>query len=78
MDITLIIGFVVGVLVPVIFMSFLPNTKFKKWGITVGTKASLKGSKLLGKENWEKLENNLTGSFLSFAQGFAEGADLDD
>ncbi len=29
-------------------------------------------------ENWEKIENNLTGSFLSFAQGFKEGSDLDD
>lgn len=78
MDLTLIIGFVVGVLAPVIFMSFLPNKKFKAWGTVVGKKASLKGSKLIGKENWEKLENNLTGSVLSFAQGFVEGADLDD
>lgn len=77
MDWTIIIGFIVGILLPLIFGSILPNSKFFEWGFKAGKKSSSKGRQILG-ANWEKIENNLTGSFLSFAQGFKDGADVDD
>lgn len=70
-----IIAFVVGTGLPLIFASFLPNSKFYNWGVSVGKKMSAAGRKISG---WEGIENNLTGSFLSFAQGLKEGADEDD
>ena len=73
----IIIAFVVGILLPLIFASFVPNTKFHAWGVSIGQKLSAAGNKVAG-VSWEKLENNLTGSFISFAQGVEEGADEDD
>lgn len=77
MDWTMIIAFVVGILAPFLFGQLLPNKKFHGWGFALGKKASEKGKALIG-DSWDKLENNLTGSFLSFAEGFKEGADSDD
>ena len=70
-----ILSFVVGVGLPLIFASFLPNQKFHDWGVSIGKKLSAAGGKIPG---YEEIENNLTGSFVSFAQGLQEGADSDD
>ena len=60
------LSFLIGVILPVIFVKFLPNEKFYKWGEKAGQKLSSKGFEFFGK-NWENLENKLTGSFLAFA-----------
>lgn len=72
----LIIAFIVGTMLPLLFGTFLPNTKFHAWGVKLGKKFSAKGNTFV--PGYEQLENNLTGSFLAFAQGFKEGADSDD
>lgn len=77
MDWSIIIAFLVGTLLPLIFASVLPNTTFYKWGFSAGKKLSAKGKSWVG-GSWENFENNLTGSFVSFAQGLKEGADSDD
>ena len=73
-------GAIIGVIVTIIillFQKYLPNSNFHAWGVKAGKKFSAKGNAYLP-GNFETLENNLTGSFLSFAQGFSEGADSDD
>ena len=72
-----IIGFVVGVILPLLFASFIPNQKFYSWGQIIGRKMSIAGNKYVG-VNYEKLENNLTGSALSFSQGVRDGAAEDN
>jgi len=52
--------------------------KFYQWGYKHGLKLSSYGRKKIGVENWENFENNLTGSFIAYAQGFKDGADSDD
>lgn len=74
---TMILGFLVGVILPIVFANFIPNEKFYKWGKSVGRKMSAAGNKLVGK-SYEQLENNLTGSMLSFSQGIKEGAGEDN
>ena len=74
----LIIGFVVGMVLPLIFAYFIPNDKFYSWGYALGKKMSAYGSSKLKKEDYEKLENNITSSVVNFAAGFQEGADEDD
>jgi hypothetical protein len=76
MEWTIVVGFLVGTLVPFVFMSLLPNSKFHAWGVSTGKKLSAAGTKIVG-GNWENLENNLTGSFISFAKGVEEGANED-
>jgi hypothetical protein len=77
MDWSLLIGFVVGTLVPLLLLAFLPKEKFHGWGVKVGARFSAAGTKFAG-ISWESLENNLTGSFVAFAKGLEEGADSDD
>ena len=76
--VTEIIAFVVGIIVPLLFTYFLPNAKANEYGKALGAKMSAFGSAKLGKDSYEKLENNITGTFVSFALGFQEGADSDD
>jgi hypothetical protein len=77
MDLAVILGFVAGVILPLLFANFVPNEKFYNWGYKFGKKGSAAGKKFLG-ENYEKVENNFTGSFIGFAQGLQDGADSDD
>ena len=72
------LSFLVGTLLPILFVYFLPNEKFYNWGYLIGQNLSTAGKKLVGESNWEKFENNLTGSFFSFSQGLKEGADSDE
>jgi len=72
-----IIGVLVGMILPLLFATFLPNAKFYNWGVSVGKKMSAEGNKIIGK-NYEQLENNLTGSMLSFSQGVKDGAAQDN
>jgi hypothetical protein len=51
---------------------------FEGWGIVVGKFLSKIGCAQIGKSNWEKVEDVLTVSVLSFAQGIKKGADWDD
>lgn len=73
-----IFGFIFGVLVPLLFLRYLPNEKFFKWGQGIGRKISAGGRKFLAIEAWEKLENNLLGSATAFVQGVEAGASEDD
>ena len=77
MDWTPIIAFLAGTIIPLLFISFLPNKKFHDWGVGIGQKLSAAGNKFAG-ANWESFENNITGSFMSFSKGLEEGADSDD
>lgn len=72
------IGAVIGALIFSALVSFLPNALMYKWGSMLGSKLSSEGRKALGKGSWEKLENNLVGSFVSLAAGIKDGADADD
>ena len=73
-----IVAFIVGVILPVIFTQILPNRLFHGWGFSVGKKLSSLGRRWVTTDAWESVENNMTGSFFSFAQGLKEGADSDD
>lgn len=73
-----ILTFVFTVLIPLIFLTFLPNEKLYNWGFKYGSKWSKWMNKKLGRLNWEGIENNITGSVISFAQGIKDGADSDD
>lgn len=77
-DWTAVIAFVVGILLPFIFASLLPNSKFYAWGFSAGKKLSGFMQGKVGKDAWEAMENNITGSFFAYAQGLKEGADSDD
>jgi len=72
-----LISFVVGVLLPMAFATFLPNKLFYGFGFNLGKKMSQEGNKLIGK-SYEELENNLTGSVIAFAQGLEEGSNVDN
>jgi len=78
MDWTIIIAFLIGTLLPFIFASLLPNSKFYNWGYKAGQKLSLFFRDKVGIEAWESMENNITGSFFSYSQGLKDGADSDD
>lgn len=73
-----ILTFLFTVLIPLIFTTFLPNQKFYGWGKMYGRKVSRFMNKKLKALNWEAVENNFTGSLVSFAQGIQDGADSDD
>lgn len=72
------IGAVLGALIGTLFLVFLPNAKAYALGQGLGRKLSVAGRKALKTETWEKLENNLTGTIFSAAQGLKDGADEDD
>lgn len=78
MDWQAVIGIAVGTILPFILATFVPNTWFKNLGVKAGRDLSRAGRKLVGKDAFEKIENNFTGSLLSFAQGVVQGADEDD
>ena len=71
-------GFFVGSILPFVLASVLPNKWFKTLGVKAGRDLSRMGRRLIGPDSYEKFENTLTGSLVSFAQGVAEGADEDD
>jgi len=71
------VTFIVGTILPLVFLYLIPNAKFYAWGVSTGKKMSKAGNKIIGK-SYEQLENNITGSFLSFAQGVKEGASTDN
>jgi len=75
---TQILSFIVGLILPMIFANFLPNEKFYAWGRKVGRKLSSGGRTVVQIQAWEQFENNITGSFLAFANGLRDGADDDD
>lgn len=57
---------------------FLPNSWFKKRGVSVGKGLSKKGRSVMGVNAWEKLENTFLGALVAFVDGVYEGADQDD
>ena len=80
MDLTIwvVVGFIIGVVLPIIFAKWLPNSLFHNWGVKVGRVMSATMRNKITVGNWEGFENKLTGSFLAFAQGVKDGADEDD
>jgi len=73
-----VVGFIVGMILPLIFAKYLPNEKFYKWGVKHGKYLTKKGREWFGVENWEKVENSITGSAVAYVQGVSDGADSDD
>lgn len=61
-----------------IIVAFLKKGEFEKWGRNVGKALSKFASARFGKKSWEKIEDVITISFVSFAKGIKEGADEDD
>lgn len=61
-----------------IMVAFLKKGEFEKWGRGAGKALSKFASARFGKKTWEKIEDVITISFVSFAKGIKEGADLDD
>ncbi len=68
-----LIVFVVSVLT-----AWVKKGQFENWGKTVGKWLSKIGNLKMGKEKWEKIEDVITLSILSFAKGLKIGADEDD
>lgn len=48
------------------------------WGRGMGSLLSAFGQKKVGRENWEKIENRLSGTISDFISGMQEGMDSDD
>ena len=59
-------------------VSYLKKGGFKNWGITCGKALSKFAGAKIGANRWEKMEDVITVSIVSFATGFKEGADYDD
>lgn len=74
----IILGLVAGTALPLLAAKFIPNSTFKTWGINIGKKLSEQGTKYVGKETWQKLENTIVGSFVAFSDGLKEGAESDN
>jgi len=58
--------------------AWIKKGQFETWGKTVGRFLSTMGNARLGREKWEKIEDVVTLSILSFAKGVKVGADEDD
>ena len=61
-----------------IAVAMLKRGQFEGWGYKVGRALSKFASAKIGKSTWEKIEDVITVSFVSFAKGIKEGADSDD
>lgn len=72
------IALLAGTILPVLATKFIPNSTFKAWGVSVGSKLTTEGRKIAGKEAWEKLEGTIVGSFVAFSDGLKEGAESDN
>ena len=59
-------------------LAYVKKGKFENWGKTVGRFLSKLGNTQMGKDKWEKIEDIITLSILSFAKGVKLGADEDD
>ena len=59
-------------------VSLIKKGQFESWGIAVGKLLSKIGDLRFGRSKWEKIEDALLISFVSFAQGVKKGADMDD
>lgn len=68
-----LIGFVISVVT-----AWIKKGQFEDWGKTAGRALSKIGNARMGKVNWEKVEDVITLSILSFAKGVKIGADEDD
>lgn len=81
MDSTLLTGlltFLVTMLIPWLFMTYLPNDKISAFGKKLGRKMSSGAGGKIGKANWESIENKFTGGLVALAEGIKDGADEDD
>uniref|UniRef100_A0A6M3KPX1 Holin n=1 Tax=viral metagenome TaxID=1070528 RepID=A0A6M3KPX1_9ZZZZ len=77
--ITGIIGATVIPLLLSAWQRFLPREKTKLWGLRVGKFISFFMGKKIGRNNWEKLENNLASTIYDFwVSGVIEGLNADD
>ncbi len=72
-----IIGFAITGGVTLLF-SVIKGGKFESWGVVVGKALSKLGRARIGKAAWEKMEDVIIMSFVSFAKGLKDGADWDD
>lgn len=61
-----------------ILTAFIKKGKFENWGYTVGKSLSKFAGSKMGAKKWEKIEDVITLSILSFAKGIKQGADRDD
>lgn len=61
-----------------ILISLVKKGQFNSWGKIAGRFLSKLGNARLGKTVWEKFEDVITISLVSFTQGLKEGADEDD
>jgi hypothetical protein len=68
-----LIGFLTSILI-----AWVKKGQFESWGIKLGRWLSMLGNTKLGKDKWEKVEDVITLSILSFAKGLKIGADEDD
>lgn len=71
--IMMLVFFVISVIT-----AWVKKGQFEGWGKIVGRWLSKVGNVKLGKTAWEKIEDVLTLSILSFAKGVKLGADEDD
>jgi len=70
-------GIGITALVGLLF-ALIKKGQFEKWGIKIGETMSAFGRTQLGKKTWEKIEDPVFMSIVSFAQGLKKGADMDD
>ena len=57
---------------------WLDGGQFHSWGELFGKWLSKMGRIRMGKTKWEQLEDAITESILTFAEGVKKGADCDD
>lgn len=73
-----ILAFVFGLLIPQLFLTFLPNSMIQSFGQAWGRKMSKFFRGKVGADNWESIENNFTGGLVTLANAIQTGADSDD
>ncbi len=78
LQLPMLIGLILGFIIPLLFATFLPNDKVYNFGFKIGQKLSSKGKSVLGSTWEDAVENNLTGTIVAAANGLKDGADSDD
>ena len=75
--ITMLLGLAIPAGMTFLF-AMVKKGQFENWGISIGKWSSKFGRTRLGKVAWEKMEDLIFMSIVSFAQGLKKGADMDD
>jgi hypothetical protein len=57
---------------------FLKPKTVHSWGTAMGSALTLFGQKRVGRDNWEKIENWMSGTVNDLCQGILEGLNADD